>query len=284
MKLNKCYLCGEDNSQIIHKGTRGGYTHINVLKCNNCGLVRLSESVDDIDNFYVESGMRNNVIDTPEHHRKATLDDSERRYQFTQNIIAGKTVLDFGCGAGGYLVLAKNVAESVQGIELENAMREGLNKEGIPCAASLDDVKKYDVITMFHVLEHLDEPLKYLAQIKQHLNVNGKLLIEVPNADDALLSLYKSDLFADFTYWHCHVYLYTNETIKRLAKKAGFKVDFIQQVQRYTLSNHLYWLVKGKPGGHKEFAFLNDVTLDKQYGDLLAKTGIADTIMAQFSI
>lgn len=44
--------------------------------------------------------MRNNVINTPEHHRKATLDDSERRYQFTKNIIAGKKVLDFGCGAG----------------------------------------------------------------------------------------------------------------------------------------------------------------------------------------
>lgn len=40
----------------------------------------------------------------------------------------------------------------------------------------------------------------------------------------------------------------------------------------------------GKPGGHKEFAFLNDATLDKKYGDLLGKTGIADTIMAQFSI
>ena len=133
--------------------------------------------------------MEINVIDTPEHRRKATLDDSERRYQFIKNIIAGKNVLDFGCGAGGYLVLAKNVAKSVQGIDLESAMRDGLNKEGIPCAASLDDVKKYDVITMFHVLEHLDEPMKYLTQIEQHLNVNGKLLIEVPNADDALLSL-----------------------------------------------------------------------------------------------
>ena len=86
--------------------------------------------------------MRNNVIDTPEHHRKATLDDSERRYQFTKNIIAGKNVLDFGCGAGGYLILAKNVADSVQGIELESAMRDGLNREGIPCEASLDEVKK----------------------------------------------------------------------------------------------------------------------------------------------
>lgn len=229
----------EAKAILYTKVRGGGHTSINVLKCDSCGLVRLSESVDDIDNFYAKSGMRNNVIDTPSHHRKTTLDDSQRRYQFTKNIIAGKKVLDFGCGTDGYLVLVQNIAESVQGIELESSMRDGLNKEGIPCAASLDEVGKYDVITMFHVLEHLDKPLKYLSQIKQHLNENGKLLIEVPNADDALLSLYGSEAFADFTYWHCHVYLYTTETIKRLAKKAGFRVDFVQQVQCYPLRQRI---------------------------------------------
>lgn len=262
----------------------GGRHNIDVLKCEDCGLVRLSESVNNIDNFYIQSGMRNNVIDTPEHYRKTTIKDSMRRFRFTQNIIEGKSVLDFGCGAGGYLVLAKDIATTVEGVELEQVMRDGLNAEGIRCASSLDDVGSFDVITMFHVLEHLDEPLMYLEKMKKHLNKDGKLLIEVPNADDALLSLYNSEKFADFTYWHCHVYLYTNDTIKKLAKKAGYHIDFVQQVQRYPLSNHLYWLAEGAPGGHKKYSFLNDRLLDRYYGDLLAKSGIADTILAEFSI
>ena len=262
----------------------GGRHNIDVLKCEDCGLVRLSESVNNIDNFYIQSGMRNNVVDTPEHYRKTTIKDSMRRFRFTQNIIEGKSVLDFGCGAGGYLVLAKDIAATAEGVELEQVMRDGLNAEGIKCASSLDDVGSFDVITMFHVLEHLDEPLLYLEKIKEHLNKDGKLLIEVPNADDALLSLYNSEKFADFTYWHCHVYLYTNDTIRKLAKKAGYHIDFVQQVQRYPLSNHLYWLAEGAPGGHKKYSFLNDKLLDRYYGDLLAKSGIADTILAEFSI
>lgn len=284
MKLDRCYLCGSKSSHIIHRGTRGGRHDIDVLKCEDCGLVRLSESVNNIDNFYIQSGMRNNVIDTPEHYRKTTIKDSMRRFRFTQNIIEGKSVLDFGCGAGGYLVLAKDIATTAEGVELEQVMRDGLNAEGIRCASSLDDVGSFDVITMFHVLEHLDEPLMYLEKMKKHLNKDGKLLIEVPNADDALLSLYNSEKFADFTYWHCHVYLYTNDTIKKLAKKAGYHIDFVQQVQRYPLSNHLYWLAEGAPGGHKKYSFLNDRLLDRYYGDLLAKFGIADTILAEFSI
>ena len=46
-----------------------------MLKCKDCGLVRFSESVNNIDNFYIISGMRNNVVDTPEHYRKTTIQD-----------------------------------------------------------------------------------------------------------------------------------------------------------------------------------------------------------------
>lgn len=201
---------------------RGGYDNINVLRCASCGLVRLSEAIDDVDQFYQNSGMRDQFVESPEKTRVKTRIDDERRFRFAENMIEGKAVLDFGCGDGGFWCRAKNIAAKVQGAELERTMREGLNKEGIPCCESIDDTGKFDVITLFHVLEHLDNPLLYLEKFKQHLNKDGLILVEVPNADDALLSLYNSDSFADFTYWHCHVYLYNNETLKRLAKKQGY--------------------------------------------------------------
>ncbi len=47
-KLASCFLCGSKNSTLVHKGVRDGDT-INVLRCKECGLVRLSEIMDDPD-------------------------------------------------------------------------------------------------------------------------------------------------------------------------------------------------------------------------------------------
>lgn len=61
---------------------------------------------------------------------------------------------------------------------------------------------------------------------------------------------------------------------------ASLRPIFIEQIQRYPLANHLYWLTHGKPGGHVNWKALTDENLDKAYGNKLARLGIADTIMA----
>ena len=278
MKLGYCYLCGSKKSHLVHKGTRGGHTTIDVLQCDDCGLVRLSETLADAEAFYRASGMRDQLVETPAQTRIGTRADDERRFCRTEAMIEGKRVLDFGCGDGGYLVRAKIIARQVVGVELEDAMREALCAEGFDVRASIDGLGCFDVITLFHVIEHLEDPLAYLALFAEHLQPGGRLVIETPNAEDALLSLYGCGAFADFTYWHCHVYLYATETLKLLAKKAGWQVESFRQVQRYPLVNHLQWLAKGKPGGHKTWDFLRDAVLDARYGSLLAELGIADTL------
>lgn len=279
MKLHTCFLCGGKEARKIHHGVRGGET-IGVLKCAQCGLVRLSETLDDVDKFYSSSGMRINETNDLEKIRLASRSDDERRFHYTERMIEGKSVIDFGCGGGGYLMRASRVAASVVGIELEDAMRHALMKEGIRCFSSIQSAARADVITLFHVLEHLENPLSYLEEFRRHLTSDGLVIIEVPNADDALLSLYECRAFADFTYWICHIYLYTLFTLRMLAEKANYDVVFMRQVQRYPLSNHLYWLSKEKPGGHYQWSFLEDADTDSGYGDMLARLGLADTIIA----
>lgn len=73
--------------------------------------------------------------------------------------------------------------------------------------SSLGDFEEtFDVITMFHVFEHLKNPGKWLDEIARALKPRGILFIEVPNANDVLLSFYESEAFADFTYWSAHLY------------------------------------------------------------------------------
>jgi len=67
-----------------------------------------------------------------------------------------------------------------------------------------------------------------------------------------------------------------------LAKKSGLKVISIEQYQRYPLSNHLYWLSQGKPGGHNKWGFLDSSLLQDSYSTVLAKIGKCDTIVGYF--
>lgn len=279
-----CFLCGSEKYRVIHRGVRGT-PDIDVLKCDGCGLVRLSEFQTN-DKYYQEAAMRRDDTEKnlKEIRTTARMDD-KRRFHFCRRMIENKTVLDFGCGAGGGLNYFRQEAKEVYGVELEASMQKVLTAEGITCFPDIEHAVyglpgKIDAVTLFHVLEHLPEPLDMLEKIKKLLSPEGIIIIEVPNAEDALLSLYQNEKFADFTYWEAHLFLYSNTTFRMLMDRAGLKVKFLGQVQRYPLSNTLHWLAEGKPGGHKTWAMLSNEDLDREYGRQMAQLGMADTIIA----
>ena len=75
--------------------------------------------------------------------------------------------------------------------------------------------------------------------------------------------------------------LFNEDNIKQIVKKAGLKCQNIWQIQRYPLSNHLFWLSKQKPGGHEKWSFLNSETLEREYERILGSQGMCDTIMVE---
>lgn len=256
---------------------------LEIYECVNCGLVYLSNFDHINQNFYEDSNMHKNI--DFKKWQNETFEDDNRRFEFLKNMLINKSVLDFGSGSGGFLNLAKEVTSTCCAVELEKAVYEHYSTNNIPYVSNLEDVEdKYDLITAFHVIEHLPSPKDILEKMANLLNEDGKIIVEVPNANDALLSLYKNEEFSNFTYWSCHLYLYTQKTLSLLAKQAGLKVDFIKHVQRYPLSNHLYWLSKGKSGGHNKWgSFLDSKKLSTAYEEQLASLGITDTIIAEFT-
>jgi hypothetical protein len=130
------------------------------------------------------------------------------------------------------------------------------------------------------VFEHLDDPIEMLTKISMKLKKGGTLIIEVPHANDALLSLYESEAFKKFTLWSEHLLLHTRFSLERFILETPLKVVSIKGVQRYPLSNHLHWLSLERPGGHINWSFLNTPSLEDAYADALAAVDKTDSIVA----
>jgi len=133
---------------------------------------------------------------------------------------------------------------------------------------------------MFHVFEHFTDPIKELIDIKGKMQKGGKLFVEVPHANDFLISFAKLDEFKAFTFFSEHLILHTRSSLKVFLKKAGFSNIHIFGVQRYPLANHLHWLIKKAPNGHIIWNHLRNANIDKAYSELLSDFDMTDTLVA----
>jgi 2-polyprenyl-3-methyl-5-hydroxy-6-metoxy-1,4-benzoquinol methylase len=278
-----CYLC-ESASFSTRKGQVRDAPNIKILECNHCGLVTLSSLMHIQSGFYEESGMHGSEPMTIAAWLKNTDWDDQRRFDMLKPILPNKKLLDFGCGAGGFMSKAQQLVDSVAGIELERRVREFWTGR-ITIHPDLESaMDTYDLIVAFHVIEHLHDPRTILKTLAGMLTKNGRIIIEVPSSEDALLTLYDVEAFQRFTYWSQHLFLFNSETLRRLVEQAGLRIITIQQYQRFPLSNHLQWLSKGKPGGHQNWSFLDSPALNSAYAATLASMGKCDTIIAHLEI
>ena len=119
----------------------------------------------------------------------------EKLYQFIKNIALknklklinsqsqkGK-LLDIGCGTGDFLVVAKNDGWQITGIEPGEKPRKIAIRKGVSFANKLSDIEdnSFDVITMWHVLEHVPDLEFQIKELKRLIKPNGTILIAVPN-------------------------------------------------------------------------------------------------------
>lgn len=230
------------------------------------------------DDEYVTGEYRGPLIPSYEDYA-----DTARRAADYQHLYYGRSVLDFGCGEGNFLRAVRPRASAVCGIELQQSYRERLVADGIACLERLDQAAPgIEVAFMFHVLEHLPDPIDTLVRIRELLAPgSGRIVVEVPHARDLLLSTLGNEDFTTFTLWSQHLVLHTRDSLTRLLTAAGYAGVMIEGVQRYGLANHLTWLAHGKPGGHRsELARIQTPALTSAYAAALSAIDATDTLVA----
>ena len=93
-----------------------------------------------------------------------------------------KKLLDIGAGTGDFLNICKQNKWQVNGVEPSEKARKIAFAKGINCVDNTNNIKgKFDIITMWHVLEHVEDIFKEIRTLKSLLNNNGVLIIAVPN-------------------------------------------------------------------------------------------------------
>lgn len=276
--MRTCYICNHQEFRN-RKGEVRDDPSLQILECTNCSLVALS-STRHIQVGHYTDGQAWYGLPSVESWLRETEQEDQRRFEMLKATLFDQKILDFGCGAAGFLSKARSLTEEVAGIEPEYRVRDYWDDK-IKIYDKLEVVKgKFDLITAFHVIEHLPDPREMLIKLSGYLKENGRMVVEVPSSEDVLLTLYDNEAFQRFTFWSQHLYLFNTETLRRLAEQAGLRVISIQQYQRYPLSNHMYWLSRNTPGGHQRWSFIDTPALTEAYAASLAAIGKCDTLIA----
>ncbi len=278
-----CYLCHHSEERRRKGAVRDDPT-LDIVECMNCGLVGLASKAHIEHGHYEKSGMHGGTPPSMEAWLRETEQDDSRRFHMLETSLINRKILDFGCGAGGFLKKAQAVASQACGVELEQRVHAHWGDELTLHHGLAEAGAGYDLITAFHVIEHLADPRSMLRELSGHLKTGGRLVVEVPSSEDALLTLFDNNAFQHFTYWSQHLFLFNANTLKVLAEQAGLSVVAIQQYQRYPLSNHLHWMSQGAPGGHQKWAFLDTPELQRAYGNALAAVARCDTLIAYLEV
>ena len=136
---------------------------------------------------------------------------------------------------------------------------------------------KFDFITFFNSVDHLEFPDLILKKAKKLLNKNGRLIIEVPNSNN-LLYLLNIKEYKDLSFCKKHLIIFSDKVLKKLLIYSGFKIEKLFYYQRYNLDNHLNWIINKRPNGHNELKNYSNKKSKMEYERLLIKK-FTDTII-----
>jgi len=218
---------------------------------------------------------------------KKTLPVVKRRYDKIAACFEGAgSVLEVGAADASFLaqVASRRPELSLASLEVDENTRPARDAlPGLRQYESFEAVQaggeRYEIVCLFHVLEHVFDPGGFLADCVACLAPGGRLIIEVPSLDDPLLSLYQCEAYRRFYFQRQHPYVYSAGSMGRLLEHLGFELERGIHHQRYGLENHLGWLTTGKPGGS---ALLREAlsTCEAEYTRCMERTGRTDSFIA----
>ena len=191
---NKCPWCGSDKAQINLwlKDDFLTKEDFHICECLNCGLLYTmprppKEKIGDYyksEEYYSHQENKKGFI--PRLYESIKKVNLRHKYKIATKGLEVGTLLDIGCGVGDFIHTAENKGWQCTGVEPSEDAKEIARKRikaTIYNSEQLEELpdKSFDLITMWHVLEHVDDLKWQIEQLQRLVKPNGRIVIAVPN-------------------------------------------------------------------------------------------------------
>lgn len=218
-----CNLCGSTEVAVLANRSRNG-NPLRTVSCARCGLVWSDPLPHNPREFYEDDyrvSYKGTYAPKPKHILRAGNVALSRHRKIERLLSKQLSILDVGSGGGEFSYLLQTLGHNVQGIEPNKgyagySIREyGLAVQVGFIQDAMFQEESFDLITIWHVLEHTENPCNVLSKLHTLLKPQGMLVIEVPNIE-AICQSPKS------TFHEAHIFNFNLATLQKLAEKAGF--------------------------------------------------------------
>jgi 2-polyprenyl-3-methyl-5-hydroxy-6-metoxy-1,4-benzoquinol methylase len=268
---NRCPLCNAEHLAEFLKAkdhllTSESFT---LNKCQACGFVftQNTPSSEEIGKYYQSqdyvshSDTRKGLMNRLYHLGRTFM--LGKKHRMVDKLANGKKLLDIGCGTGYFPAYMKQKGFKVAGVEVDSKAREFARKEFGLAVYSPDEFLNheiegdFDVITLWHVLEHLDDFDHYMEKMLEQLSPEGSLVIALPNCSAFDARHYK-EFWAGYDVPR-HLWHFTPSTFKILVEKHGLKIS---KMKRLPLDPFYNSMLSEKYKGNKLY-FLFGIIIGK---------------------
>lgn len=264
MNITGCKVCGSNRIVDIFTSVNAHGRHLIsekdrfvVSRCKSCGVVFLKDV--KVNGSYYKKYYELGYYDQASVKKGSLLDKfldyiSKFSIQRKEKLIRDYTIvkkkrisiLDVGCGSGNFLFNLDESRFDRFGTEINQEGFEISQKRGLHVFfGDLDKInfgkKKFDVASLWQVLEHVKEPKKLMGNINRILLPGGIVIFQVPNTDGLGFKIGKKDWF------HLdsprHLILYNPQSVSALCATTGFKiVRIVNEFYDYPLD--LFWSMR----------------------------------------
>lgn len=242
-QIKNCLICKNTNFKELYRSTfygdlndasnyflagRKGLVHGTIVQCTDCKFIFTGEQFSESEYLEIyQKASRSN------HNSDLLLQAEEIRGARLFNIIRNKipangAILDFGCGNGGFLKAVPNSFEKYGYEVSKNHMHDTIDTNihtgdliKVAQGDEIFDGKKFDLITLFDVLEHLPNPNSYIKILRSLLKPEGLIFITVPNCNSFTAKFFRE-------YWPMylleHLWFFSPLTLKSWGKTEGLSV------------------------------------------------------------
>lgn len=260
VELCKCDLCGFQKHELLFSNNDRMFSDIKcsyeLFKCTNCGLIFIypQPSIEELSKHYPKDKYSVLIeLEKIKHVRKIfTLVECLYQYCSAKNntskflqlasylfypiksmfrttkLVEKGNFLDIGCGIGYFPLIMKYMGMNAYGVEIgefDKKLSEDYNLNifnGTLLGAKYES-DFFDVVTINHVLEHVNNPLEMMEEMYRILKPGGYLIIGVPISNCLAFKIFGK-------YWSQldtprHLFTFSTTTLKKYAKNCGFKIN-----------------------------------------------------------